>query len=203
MAVVDINIKELEALSGHTREEIIEALNNIGMPVETGELEDIMVEVTPNRPDLFSIEGLSRAVRAYLGKEVREYSAEKSDYVMAVSKKTADARPFVAVAAAIGVEIDENVLLGLMQLQEKLHETIGRKRKKVAIGLHDLAKVEWPLEYTVAMGDRFVPLESTEEMDAWEVLKKHPGLANTKGHIGFLGHGSRVEFRNIRIKELR
>ena len=34
------------------------------------------------------------------------------------------------------------------------------------------------------------------------VLKKHPGLARTKGHIGFLGHGALVEFRNIRIKEL-
>jgi hypothetical protein len=34
------------------------------------------------------------------------------------------------------------------------------------------------------------------------VLKKHPGLANKKGHIGFLGHGTRVEFRNMRIKEL-
>ena len=28
------------------------------------------------------------------------------------------------------------------------------------------------------------------------------GIANTKGHIGFLGHGTRVEFRNIRIREL-
>ena len=35
-----------------------------------------------------------------------------------------------------------------------------------------------------------------------EKLKKHPGLANEKGHIGFLGHGARVEFRNLRIKEL-
>lgn len=35
-----------------------------------------------------------------------------------------------------------------------------------------------------------------------EVLKKHPGLARTGGHIGFLGHGTRVEFRNIRIHEL-
>lgn len=35
-----------------------------------------------------------------------------------------------------------------------------------------------------------------------ETLKKHPGLANTKGHIGFLGHGSPLSFRNIRIKEL-
>jgi Domain of Unknown Function (DUF1080) len=34
------------------------------------------------------------------------------------------------------------------------------------------------------------------------VLNKHPGLARTQGHIGFLGHGSRVEFRNIALKEL-
>jgi hypothetical protein len=32
--------------------------------------------------------------------------------------------------------------------------------------------------------------------------RDHPGLHNEKGYIGFLGHGSRVEFRNIRIKEL-
>ncbi|SRR6266542_3976152 len=35
-----------------------------------------------------------------------------------------------------------------------------------------------------------------------EVLKRHPGLQRTSGHAGFLGHGTRVEFRNIRIKEL-
>ena len=35
-----------------------------------------------------------------------------------------------------------------------------------------------------------------------EVLKRHPGLQNKSGHIGFLGHGTRVEFRNVRIKEL-
>ncbi len=33
-------------------------------------------------------------------------------------------------------------------------------------------------------------------------LKKHPGVKNAKGHIGFLGHGARVEFRNLRVKEL-
>lgn len=33
--------------------------------------------------------------------------------------------------------------------------------------------------------------------------KEHPGLFNSKGHIGFLGHGSPVKFRNIRIKELK
>jgi hypothetical protein len=34
------------------------------------------------------------------------------------------------------------------------------------------------------------------------ILKKHPGLARNGGRVGFLGHGTRVEFRNIRIKEL-
>jgi hypothetical protein len=34
-------------------------------------------------------------------------------------------------------------------------------------------------------------------------IKGHPGLKNEKGHIGWLGHGSRIEFRNIRVKELK
>lgn len=36
-----------------------------------------------------------------------------------------------------------------------------------------------------------------------EKLKHHPGIKRKGGHIGFLGHGSRVMFRNIRIKDLR
>jgi hypothetical protein len=34
------------------------------------------------------------------------------------------------------------------------------------------------------------------------ILKKHPGIQRTSGHVGFLGHDTRVEFRNIRIKPL-
>ncbi len=32
--------------------------------------------------------------------------------------------------------------------------------------------------------------------------RPHPGLKRDKGHIGFLGHGSRVEFRNLWVKPL-
>lgn len=35
-----------------------------------------------------------------------------------------------------------------------------------------------------------------------EILRIHPGLRRTSGHIGLLGHHSRVEFRNISVKEL-
>jgi hypothetical protein len=34
------------------------------------------------------------------------------------------------------------------------------------------------------------------------ILKAHPGLQNKTGHIGFLGHGAEVQFRNLRVKEL-
>ena len=32
--------------------------------------------------------------------------------------------------------------------------------------------------------------------------RDHPGLKRPKGHIAFLGHGHRVDFRNLRVREL-
>jgi len=69
---------------------------------------------------------------------------------------------------------------------------------------------EWNSEEITAKGRRItVKLNGNTIVDAnlddvkdEAVLKNHPGLARTKGHIGFLGHGSRVEFRNLRTKEL-
>ena len=38
----------------------------------------------------------------------------------------------------------------------------------------------------------------TETMDG----RQHPGLHNESGAIGFLGHGAKVMFKNVRVKEL-
>lgn len=69
---------------------------------------------------------------------------------------------------------------------------------------------QWNEEEIIAVGRRIkVKLNGTTIVDADlddvkdpAVLKKHPGLANKSGHIGFLGHGTRIEFRNMRIKDL-
>jgi len=69
---------------------------------------------------------------------------------------------------------------------------------------------EWNEEEIMARGSRIrVTLNGVIILDAdlndvreEATLKKHPGLKNKSGHIGFLGHGSLVEFRNIRIKAL-
>jgi hypothetical protein len=69
---------------------------------------------------------------------------------------------------------------------------------------------EWNEEEITAKGDHVtIKLNGATIVDADlstvkdpAVLKKHPGLKNKTGHIGFLGHGANVEFRNIRVKEL-
>lgn len=69
---------------------------------------------------------------------------------------------------------------------------------------------EWNEEEITANGRRItVKLNGVIILDADlnmvrepKVLAKHPGLARKAGHIGFLGHGSHVEFRNISVKEL-
>jgi len=69
---------------------------------------------------------------------------------------------------------------------------------------------QWNSEEITAKGDHVtVTLNGTVIVDADlstvtdpKVLAKHPGLKNKTGHIGFLGHGAQVEFRNLRIKEL-
>ena len=69
---------------------------------------------------------------------------------------------------------------------------------------------EWNQEEILAENNRIrVTLNGVIIIDAnlstvreKSVLEKHPGLRRKAGHIGFLGHGSLVEFRNIRIKTL-
>lgn len=71
---------------------------------------------------------------------------------------------------------------------------------------------EWNTEEITAKGNHItVVLNGVTIVDA-DIAKAsekgtldgadHPGLKNAKGHIGFLGHGDRIEFRNLRVKEL-
>ena len=58
---------------------------------------------------------------------------------------------------------------------------------------------QWNSEEIMVKGSRIkVTLNGVVIVDA-DIGKKMP---REKGHIGFLGHGSHVDFRNIRIREL-
>ena len=73
------------------------------------------------------------------------------------------------------VVMTDQIIRSLMELQEKLHLTVGRKRVKVAIGVHDLDRVTPPFVYKGVEPDSvsFVPLAKDVRMTMCEVLEKH------------------------------
>ena len=128
-----------------------------------------------NRPDMWSVEGLAREVRGYLGMEMGcpKYSVEPSGNCLHVDPSLESIRPFAAAALVRGVDLGTEGYEQLIQLQEKIMLTYGRRRKRVAIGTHNADMISFPVKYTAVDPEsvRFVPLWETEEMTLGEVLE--------------------------------
>ena len=76
-----------------------------------------------------------------------------------------------------GASHEENdaFIQALMDHQEKLHFSIGRRRKRASIGVHDLSTLAPPFRViTVPESYTFVPLAMTERMSIREILEEHP-----------------------------
>ncbi|MDD7423660.1 MAG: phenylalanine--tRNA ligase subunit beta [Candidatus Methanomethylophilaceae archaeon] len=181
MPVINFNYQDLCSLIGEEvpKRTLIERIPMIGSDMHDtdGEEDDMSVEFFPDRPDLYSVEGLARGLRAFLDIEpgMYEYDVEDTDIDVFVDESVESVRPVFRCAAVFDVEIDDTLLKSIMEMQEKLHITIGRKRSKLAIGVHDLDKVTPPFTYK-AVGPhdiRFVPLTKDEEWDLAEILEKH------------------------------
>ncbi len=137
----------------------------------------IAIEFFPNRPDMYSAEGIARGLKSFLGFEpgLKKYDLGHSDVKATVTDEVKKIRPYFVAAVVKGVTIDDQALKSIMELQEKLHTTLGRKRTKLAIGIHDLDKVRPPFVFEAVDPDSFsfVPLAKTEFMTPREILTKH------------------------------
>ncbi len=181
MPVINFGYRDLCSLIGEEvpRERLLERIPMIGADMHDteGEVEEMSVEFFPDRPDLYSVEGLARGMRAFLDIEpgMMEYEVEDTDIDVYIDDSVKDVRPIFLCAAVFDVDIDDAMLRSIMEMQEKLHITIGRKRSKLAIGIHDLDKVTPPFTYKAVdpHSIRFVPLAKTEEWDLEEILEKH------------------------------
>ena len=181
MPVINFSYKDLCSLIGEDVpiETLYERIPMMGAVMESTDMtsDEMSVELFPDRADLYCVEGMGRGLRAFLDIEpgMTEYEVEETDIVFNVDRSVKDVRPIFLGAAVFDVEIDDTFLRSIMEMQEKLHVTIGRKRSKVAIGIHDLDKVTPPFTYK-AVGPhdiKFVPLAKTEEWDLEEILQKH------------------------------
>jgi phenylalanyl-tRNA synthetase beta chain len=175
MVVIEIDKNDLLKLIGEDLpdEEIGELLFLIKIESKF-DGDKIECEMNPDRPDMFSVEGIAREIKGFLGIEtgIKKYDVSGSKVVL--KKEKAEARPCIACAIVKDVVLSDELVKSLMQIQEKLHDTVGRSRKKVAIGVHDFGKVKPPLVYRDVDNEKFIPLGGTEKMDINEILTKHP-----------------------------
>lgn len=179
MPVINFTYEELFKQLGEElpKDELINILPMISSDVESYDDVEVKAEFFPNRPDYYSVEGIVRSLKGYLELEkgIPEYDVKKTDTTITVDSELENIRPYVACCMIKNVKIDDNQLRNIMEFQEHLHWVIGRDRKKVAIGIHDLDKVEGPFYYKAGNPNEtsFIPLESRENLTLNEILENH------------------------------
>jgi phenylalanyl-tRNA synthetase beta chain len=185
MPTIDIEYKELEQLLNvqlnGDMEKLDDILAYVKAEVKGYNKQDQTVNIEfkdTNRPDLWSVEGLARALQGYLGQQkgLKQYCVEKSAVEVFVSKDLYSIRPYIACAVIKNIHLSDPIIKGLMHLQEKLDQTYGRSRQKTSIGIYNLDLIKPPIEYTAVKPDEvtFVPLGFTEQMGLDAILEKHP-----------------------------
>lgn len=179
MPVINFSFEYFNKVLGEEipREKLIELLPMIGSDIEHYDDENVKVEFFPNRPDYYSVYGIARTVRGFLGVEtgLPKYKTSKSGHTMTVDPDLEQIRPFTSCCIVEGISIDEDGLKDIMDFQEDLHWVLGRDRKKVAIGIHNLDVLTPPFNYIAAdpKENSFIALETTEKQNLDEILFNH------------------------------
>ena len=164
----DISVEELDDLFSYAKCEI-----------EEHDLDDDLLKIdckTSNRPDLWGVEGLVREVSGTLGEEtgLPDISAKPSGYVIEVDPNLKTIRPYIGAAVVKGVSFTDFLIKQLMQLQEKIDFSYGRKRHRSSIGIYNLQMIESPVAYELTSRSfSFVPLGYERDFTLEEILESH------------------------------
>lgn len=179
MPTVTLNKKVFEKLVGKSFpiEKLKEGISYLGTDLEKIEGNEIYIGVFPNRPDMLSEQGLARAFSTFMGvkKGIKRYDIKKSGEKVIVDRSLNSVRPYTACAIVKNLHFDDEKIREIIQIQEKLHITYGRNRKRVAIGIYPYEKIKPPIRFLAKRPNeiRFVPLESNKEMTALQILSQN------------------------------
>ncbi len=180
MPTVTLNKTVFEELVGKTLplEELKDRISMLGTDLEGIEGDEIHVEIFPNRPDLLSEQGFARAFSSFIGVNtgLKQYNNTPSNQKIIIDPSVDGVRPKTACAIIKNITIDEEKLREIIQIQEKLHVTFGRNRKKCAIGIYPLDKIVFPITYKADKPKNitFQPLDFPKAISADRILEEHP-----------------------------
>ncbi len=181
MPTIEISYKDICNLIGKKiplekfREELILTVK--------GEIDDVKGDTIKldiketNRPDVWSAEGVARQIRTFLhASGAKEEKLKDSGVKVIVEKSVEKIRPIIACAVVKRVKVNDDILKQLIQLQEKVAENFGRKRREASIGLYNFDKITFPVRYIGADPDKyaFVPLGFDHKASLREIVNEHP-----------------------------
>ena len=188
MPTIRINRKVFEHYVGKElpTDKLKDRISYLGTDLEDVTDNEIIVEVFPNRPDMLSVQGFSRAFSSFIGAKtgLRNYKVEHSKERVIIDKSVKDVRPYTACAIVRNLHFDGEKIKEVIDIQEKLHITYGRNRKKAAIGIYPYEKIKTPITFKAENPEDIVfrPLEFSGEINALQILKQHPA-GKEYGHL--------------------
>lgn len=170
-------------------EQLANRISFLGTGFEGINDSEIEVEIFPNRPDLLSEQGMARALNAFMDIKTgfKKYDVKKSGVKLIVDKSVKGIRPYTACAIVKGLKLTDERIKEIIQIQEKLHITYGRNRKKAAIGVYPLEHIKPPIFYKALHPEeiRFKPLDLNKDLTGSQILAIHP----TGREYGYLLEG--------------
>ncbi len=180
MANIKIPRESFEKDIGKLDEKMQERIALFGTTLEDFDEKEIELEIFPDRPDLLSYSGFKRAFLGFLGKKtgLKKYQINKPEknYKVIIDSSVKKIRPYTACAIVKKLNLNDEKIKEIIDIQEKLHNTLGRNRKKIAIGIYPLEKIKLPITFQALEPDKilFQPLEEDKEMSGIQILEKHP-----------------------------
>ena len=188
MPTITLNKKAFENYVGKKLplDKLKDRISLLGTDLENVTDNEIIVEVFPNRPDMLSVHGFARAFSSFIGAKtgLRHYKVEHSNEKMIIDKSVSNVRPYTACAIIKDMHFNDEKIKEVIDIQEKLHITYGRHRKKAAIGIYPYEKIKAPIRFMAKKPEEIVfqPLEFPRKINALEILKQHPA-GREYGHL--------------------
>lgn len=169
----------------YTDDELVEIFPVAKAELDGREGDKLKIELNDtNRPDLWSAAGVARALKTYESGKKYEYNffstkdeqKDSGNRLIIDDASALGIRDYSIAFAAKGCKVTEELLLTLIQSQEKLCSNFGRKRKTIALGIYRSDLITYPVHYCGADPDKtkFVPLGMDEELSLREICEKHP-----------------------------
>lgn len=173
-----------------SEKEQIEKEQGSGKAVGASEAVEYKIDIPANRYDLLCIEGLVRGLLIFKEKmKAPKYKsvppADGNMQQLTILSATAQVRPFAVAAVLRNVTFTQERYSSFIDLQDKLHQNLCRKRALVAIGTHDLDTIKGPFVYDARPPSsiKFKPLGQTQEYTAVALMELYSGESHLKPYL--------------------